>query len=85
MQGARILLDGRSPSVPGYEAGNFVGPTIITGVKPHMDCYTEEIFGPVLVCLEVRQHSSCVQFRAPFRAWQKLKQLKAACECANCF
>ncbi|KAK9809294.1 hypothetical protein WJX73_002021 [Symbiochloris irregularis] len=51
-QGAKILLDGRSPSVPGYEAGNFVGPTIIAGVKPHMDCYTEEIFGPVLVCLE---------------------------------
>lgn len=30
-----------------------VGPTIIAGVKPHMKCYTEEIFGPVLVCLEV--------------------------------
>ena len=53
MQGARILLDGRSPKVPGFEAGNFVGPTIIAGVKPHMDCYKEEIFGPVLVCLEV--------------------------------
>lgn len=39
--------------VPGYERGNFVGPTIITGVKPHMQCYLQEIFGPVLVCLEV--------------------------------
>ena len=28
-----------------------IGPTIITGVKPHMACYREEIFGPVLVCL----------------------------------
>ncbi|CEJ61029.1 Putative Methylmalonate-semialdehyde dehydrogenase (Acylating) [Penicillium brasilianum] len=28
-----------------------VGPTIITNVRPHMKCYTEEIFGPVLVCL----------------------------------
>lgn len=36
-----------------YEQGNFVGPTVITGVKPEMDCYKEEIFGPVLVCLEV--------------------------------
>ena len=53
MQGAKIILDGRSARVPGYEAGNFVGPTIIAGVKPHMDCYKEEIFGPVLVCLEV--------------------------------
>jgi malonate-semialdehyde dehydrogenase (acetylating)/methylmalonate-semialdehyde dehydrogenase len=30
-----------------------VGPTIIANVKPHMKCYTEEIFGPVLVCLNV--------------------------------
>jgi malonate-semialdehyde dehydrogenase (acetylating) / methylmalonate-semialdehyde dehydrogenase len=32
--------------------GNFIGPTIIAGVKPHMKCYQEEIFGPVLVLLE---------------------------------
>jgi acyl-CoA reductase-like NAD-dependent aldehyde dehydrogenase len=29
----------------------FVGPTIISNVKPDMECYREEIFGPVLVCL----------------------------------
>ena len=52
-QGAEVLLDGRGVSVPGYESGNFVGPTIIAGVKPHMQCYLQEIFGPVLVCLEV--------------------------------
>ena len=39
--------------MPGYESGNFMGPTLIAGVKPNMDCYSEEIFGPVLVCLEV--------------------------------
>merc|ERR1712225_159225 len=37
----------------GYPNGNWVGPTIITNVKTHMKCYTEEIFGPVLVCLNV--------------------------------
>jgi malonate-semialdehyde dehydrogenase (acetylating)/methylmalonate-semialdehyde dehydrogenase len=30
-----------------------VGPTIITNVTPEMTCYKEEIFGPVLVCLNV--------------------------------
>lgn len=30
-----------------------IGPTLITGVQPHMKCYKEEIFGPVLVCLNV--------------------------------
>lgn len=47
------MLDGRGISVPGYPRGNFVGPTLLAGVQPHMECYQEEIFGPVLVCLEV--------------------------------
>lgn len=32
-QGAQILLDGRNVKVPGYEKGNFVGPTILHYVK----------------------------------------------------
>ena len=52
-QGANLVLDGRNPSIPGYEKGNFVGPTIFAGVKPGMRIYDEEIFGPVLVILEV--------------------------------
>ena len=52
------MLDGRSAKVPGFESGNFVGPTIIGNVQPHMDCYKEEIFGPVLVCLEVSDISN---------------------------
>uniref|UniRef100_Q02253 Methylmalonate-semialdehyde/malonate-semialdehyde dehydrogenase [acylating], mitochondrial n=2 Tax=Rattus norvegicus TaxID=10116 RepID=MMSA_RAT len=51
-EGASILLDGRKIKVKGYENGNFVGPTIISNVKPSMTCYKEEIFGPVLVVLE---------------------------------
>jgi malonate-semialdehyde dehydrogenase (acetylating)/methylmalonate-semialdehyde dehydrogenase len=50
-QGATLELDGRAPAVPGYERGNFVGPTIFSGVKPGMRIYDEEIFGPVLVIL----------------------------------
>ena len=52
-QGATLVLDGRKPNIPGYEKGNFVGPTIFSGVKPGMRIYDEEIFGPVLVILEV--------------------------------
>ena len=46
--GATLELDGRNPSVAGYEKGNFVGPTIFSGVKPGMSIYDQEIFGPVL-------------------------------------
>lgn len=52
-EGATILLDGRGYKPAKYPNGNWVGPTIITNVTPKMKCYTEEIFGPVLVCLNV--------------------------------
>lgn len=52
-EGAKVVLDGRNYSVPEYPEGNFVGPTILTDVKPYMSCYQEEIFGPVLCCMEV--------------------------------
>ena len=50
-QGGRVTVDGRGLVVPGHEGGFFVGPTVIDGVTPQMDCYTEEIFGPVLSVL----------------------------------
>ena len=53
-QGAKLLLDGRKCVVPGYEEGNFIGPTIFSEVKPGMDIYDQEIFAPVLdiVCVD---------------------------------
>jgi malonate-semialdehyde dehydrogenase (acetylating)/methylmalonate-semialdehyde dehydrogenase len=47
--GAKLDLDGRTVKVPGYEQGNFIGPTIFSGVTPDMSIYTTEIFGPVMV------------------------------------
>ncbi|KAL6505270.1 Methylmalonate-semialdehyde dehydrogenase [acylating], mitochondrial [Orobanche gracilis] len=51
--GARLILDGRKIVVPRYELGNFVGPTILTDITEDMDCYKEEILGPVLLCMKV--------------------------------
>uniref|UniRef100_A0A0C9S761 methylmalonate-semialdehyde dehydrogenase (CoA acylating) n=1 Tax=Wollemia nobilis TaxID=56998 RepID=A0A0C9S761_9CONI len=50
--GARLVHDGRGIEVPNYREGNFVGPTILSDVTPDMECYREEIFGPVLLCME---------------------------------
>jgi len=47
-EGARLVLDGRELDVPGYDQGNFVGPTLFADVKPGMSIYDEEVFGPVL-------------------------------------
>lgn len=37
--GSKILLDGRKPNVPGFEKGNFLGPTIIDHSGPGMAAY----------------------------------------------
>ena len=50
-QGARLAVDGRGIRVPGHESGFFVGPTVVDDVRPEMDVYREEIFGPVLSVL----------------------------------
>lgn len=53
-QGAKVILDGRGLKMEGAcAAGNFLGPTILTDVRPDMTCYKEEIFGPVLLCINV--------------------------------
>lgn len=59
--GARGILDGRGVSVPGYKSGNFLGPTLLGNVTPSHDCYKEEIFGPVLSCLDAKDLDGAVQ------------------------
>ena len=52
-EGATLEIDGRLPSLEGgLKEGNFVGPTIFSGVKPGMAIYDQEIFGPVLCLAE---------------------------------
>ncbi|WP_414827543.1 CoA-acylating methylmalonate-semialdehyde dehydrogenase [Alteromonas sp. H39] len=52
-EGAECLLDGSDFTVPGYENGNWIGPTVFSGVTTDMTIYKEEIFGPVLSCMGV--------------------------------
>ena len=47
-EGATLPLDGRNISVPGYENGNFVGPTIISNVTTDMECYREVLTTVIL-------------------------------------
>jgi len=52
-EGATCLLDGSQATVDGLPDGNWVGPTVFTDVSPDMAIYQEEIFGPVLCCMNV--------------------------------
>ncbi|MDF1540104.1 MAG: CoA-acylating methylmalonate-semialdehyde dehydrogenase [Candidatus Thorarchaeota archaeon] len=53
-EGAELLLDGRSIEVPGSPNGFFIGPTVFDKVSPTMTIATEEIFGPVIPIVHVK-------------------------------
>ena len=46
--GAELVVDGRGFTLHGHEQGFFIGPSLFDHVKPSMESYKEEIFGPVL-------------------------------------
>ncbi|WP_334021980.1 CoA-acylating methylmalonate-semialdehyde dehydrogenase [Alteromonas sp. S015] len=60
-QGADVVVDGRNPSVEGYETGFFLGATLIDKVTPEMASYTAEIFGPVLQVMRVKSMEQAMQ------------------------
>lgn len=60
-EGADCLLDGSQCTVAGYPAGNWVGPTVFSGVTSQMRIYQEEIFGPVLCCMEVASLDDAIE------------------------
>jgi len=47
-EGAELVVDGRGFTLQGHEQGFFIGPSLFDHVKPTMQSYQEEIFGPVL-------------------------------------
>jgi malonate-semialdehyde dehydrogenase (acetylating) / methylmalonate-semialdehyde dehydrogenase len=59
-EGASLVVDGRGLKVPGHEAGFFTGGTLFDHVRPAMRIYREEIFGPVLVCVRVKDFAEAL-------------------------
>jgi malonate-semialdehyde dehydrogenase (acetylating) / methylmalonate-semialdehyde dehydrogenase len=60
-EGARLVVDGRGHKVKGLEGGFFTGGTLFDHVTPGMRIYKEEIFGPVLACVRVKDLAEAVQ------------------------
>lgn len=53
-EGADLILDGRGIQVEGHPDGYFIGPTIFENVTPDMAIAKEEIFGPVVSLMKIR-------------------------------
>ncbi len=58
-KGAKVILGGGKVTKLGSK---FFSPTILTNITPDMLCYTEEVFGPVAVCIKFKteEESLCV-------------------------
>ena len=63
-RGARVLLGGAPLRGPGF----FYAPTVLTGVRPGMAAFEEELFGPVAAIVAARDDAEAVQLanRSPF-------------------
>ena len=59
-EGAKLVVDGRSLKLQGYENGYFLGGCLFDHVQPHMRIYKEEIFGPVLSIVRVPDYNAAV-------------------------
>ncbi|MEP4978802.1 CoA-acylating methylmalonate-semialdehyde dehydrogenase [Ascidiaceihabitans sp.] len=59
-EGADLVVDGRDFTVEGHEDGYWLGGTLFDNVTPDMTIYREEIFGPVLACVRVKDFAEGV-------------------------
>lgn len=57
-KGAKALIGGKVNSSLGKK---FYDPTLLINVKPEMNIYREEIFGPVAVCLKINDETEALK------------------------
>jgi betaine-aldehyde dehydrogenase len=86
-EGATVALGGKAPDLPGA----YYEPTILTGVKPEMKIFKEEVFGPVCTITRFKDETEAIKLanqsayglagavwsRDIFRALRVMKQLRA--------
>ena len=60
-EGAELVVDGRPFVHPDYPDGFYLGVTLFDHVKPGMDIYNEEIFGPVLGMVRVDTYDEAIK------------------------
>ena len=60
-EGAKLDVDGRDIKLQGYENGFFIGGCLFDNVTKNMRIYNEEIFGPVLSVVRVKDFNDAIQ------------------------
>jgi len=60
-EGADLVVDGRDIKLQGYENGYYIGGCLFDNVNKDMRIYKEEIFGPVLSVVRVKDFDEAVK------------------------
>ena len=60
-EGAKLVVDGRNFKIQGYENGFYIGGCLFDNVTKKMRIYREEIFGPVLSVVRVKDFDEALQ------------------------
>jgi malonate-semialdehyde dehydrogenase (acetylating) / methylmalonate-semialdehyde dehydrogenase len=60
-QGATLRVDGREHVLYQEDKGFFLGVSLLDNVTPEMECYRNEIFGPVLEIVRVPTYADAMQ------------------------
>jgi malonate-semialdehyde dehydrogenase (acetylating)/methylmalonate-semialdehyde dehydrogenase len=60
-EGANLVVDGRKLKLQGYEKGFYIGGCLFDHVTSQMRIYKEEIFGPVLSVVRVKDFDTAVK------------------------
>lgn len=60
-EGARVRVDGRNTTIPGFERGNFIRPTLLENLPPQGEVARTEIFGPVLGLIHVESVEEAIR------------------------
>ena len=60
-EGAKLVVDGRDIKLQGYENGYYIGGCLFDHVNKDMRIYKEEIFGPVLSVVRVKNFDEALQ------------------------
>jgi len=60
-EGAKLVVDGRNLKLQGHEKGFFIGGCLFDHVKKDMIIYKEEIFGPVLSVVRVKDFNEATR------------------------
>lgn len=61
-EGGNLVLDGRDAAISGYEAGNFIAPTILENVPLNGSLIKTEVFGPVMSLVHLNTIEDAISF-----------------------